>query len=358
VIRILFAWARQHERYAGAAVFIGGFLIDTFTLPLLTLSQMTFLLGGYVALAALAIFITHALIGHRENAGSVMRTSALVLPLVGQFFISGALSGLVILYATDSSFTASWPFITLLAVVFISTEALSPYRTRLTFQSVLLFFTLYAYVLFLLPTLMGRVGTSTFIESSISTSIIFGFFLFLVSLTGRARLREEWRPIAASCVGIFIVVQAGYFFHLVPPLPLALRQGAIYHSIEQRGGDFMLKGEKRSPLPFITPIIHHVQGTPLYAFSAVFAPTTFSTHIIHQWEYLDGAKDDWVVMSRVELKVTGGRDGGYRTYSIYENVIPGKWRVAVKTQEGLIIGYIFFTVEEVREAPLLIPEIH
>ena len=44
----------------------------------------------------------------------------------------------------------------------------------------------------------------------------------------------------------------------------------------------------------------------------------------------------------------GGRDGGYRGYSIKNDVTAGKWRVNVKTGDGKLIGRVGFTVEDVQ----------
>ena len=46
----------------------------------------------------------------------------------------------------------------------------------------------------------------------------------------------------------------------------------------------------------------------------------------------------------VNLSVAGGRDGGYRTYSIMQNLAAGKWRVNVTTPSGQLIGRILIDV--------------
>ena len=44
--------------------------------------------------------------------------------------------------------------------------------------------------------------------------------------------------------------------------------------------------------------------------------------------------------------IAGGREGGYRGYTIKQRVMPGDWRVDVETPEGRIIGRVSFRVEE------------
>jgi hypothetical protein len=82
---------------------------------------------------------------------------------------------------------------------------------------------------------------------------------------------------------------------------------------------------------------------PLYAFNAIFAPASLSTDIVHVWQYRDDA-GDWVTSSRVNLSIVGGREKGFRTYSVKENMFPGEWRINVETLRGQLIGRLTFRV--------------
>ena len=46
------------------------------------------------------------------------------------------------------------------------------------------------------------------------------------------------------------------------------------------------------------------------------------------------------------MAISGGREGGYRGYTIKQRVMPGDWRVDAETAEGRIIGRVSFRVEE------------
>jgi len=50
--------------------------------------------------------------------------------------------------------------------------------------------------------------------------------------------------------------------------------------------------------------------------------------------------------------VTGGRGGGFRGYTFEELIPPGRWRVNVKTPEGLLLGQINFRVTQAGETDL------
>ena len=78
--------------------------------------------------------------------------------------------------------------------------------------------------------------------------------------------------------------------------------------------------------------------------AAVYAPTALATTIIHDWQYFDPLTNSWQSTARIRVPIVGGREDGYRTYSMKQSVQPGKWRVDVKTSLGQIIGRVRFEV--------------
>ncbi len=45
---------------------------------------------------------------------------------------------------------------------------------------------------------------------------------------------------------------------------------------------------------------------------------------------------------RIRLRIRGGRDEGFRTYSLKRRTVPGWWRVFVKTEDGPSLGRVSF----------------
>jgi hypothetical protein len=78
----------------------------------------------------------------------------------------------------------------------------------------------------------------------------------------------------------------------------------------------------------------------VYVFSSIFSPTKFNTEIIHEWQYYNENERKWVTSGRVNLPITGGRDGGFRTYSMKENVFTGLWRVNILTLKNKVVGRV------------------
>ena len=56
----------------------------------------------------------------------------------------------------------------------------------------------------------------------------------------------------------------------------------------------------------------------------------------------------WKEISSVAFAIQGGRDGGYRGYTILDNAEPGNWRVNVETG-GKLVGRVSFAIEAVEE---------
>jgi hypothetical protein len=54
----------------------------------------------------------------------------------------------------------------------------------------------------------------------------------------------------------------------------------------------------------------------------------------------------WVRTDRIAFQIAGGRQGGYRGYTVKSGVVPGEWRVEVETETGQTLGRIDFTVCE------------
>jgi len=96
---------------------------------------------------------------------------------------------------------------------------------------------------------------------------------------------------------------------------------------------------------------HWQPGKPVYNFSSVFAPTNISTKIKHRWSYYQEDVQKWVVKDILSYPMIGGREGGYRGYSLKYAVEPGRWRVDVITESGRILGRNEFEIIKSESIP-------
>jgi hypothetical protein len=337
------AFAQRHERPLATILFIGGFISDLLTFGLLNLPSVTMLFVAYLAVVIVLTFISH--FAASKEGGKFWQSIAVLGPLLSQFINGSLLSGFLIFYTKSAVLSVSWPFLILLALIFFGNEVFRNYRDHLVFQSLLIFFSLYAFSIFALPLYLGRLGKIIFLESTALLIGAFALYLLLLGLLGWQRLRSALRLILLStAIATFLIVTA-YLTNLLPPIPLTLKSGGIYHSVTHTDASYVLSSEPtRSWWDPRAQIVHHDAGTPLYAYSSIFAPGDFTTTVVHHWQWYDSAHKKWVDEASIAFVLSGGREQGYRGYSEKYNPQAGKWRVLVETLDGQVIGKLSFTV--------------
>jgi len=347
------AWAKRNERWLSSAFFVFGFLDHLITFGAFSLHTEILIFEVYLGFAAFCTLLAHLTSG--RSGGRLVRAVSVLAPLFAQLTIGGVLAGFVVFYGKSSVISVSWPFLALLALIFIGNEALRDYRELLVFQTVLFYFSLYALAIFALPAYVGTIGERVFLESTALSIGIFAVFLLVLGLLGWQRLRRTLLQIVLASALLTGAIVAAYVTDVIPPLPLTLTEGGVYHSIVHTGDTYALRGEEPQPWydVFHEEVVHHQSGTPLYAYSAIFAPGSFTTSVVHEWQRYDEKAEKWVPQSVVAFSLTGGREDGYRGYSLKSDPAPGKWRVLVKTLDGQTIGRFDFEVVDTENEPEL-----
>lgn len=350
----LLSFLQRYEHRLSTLLFVVGFATDLVTFTLLDLPVVNLFFIGYLILAAFFTFLTHTMRRFAVHPSAWRRGIAVISPLAATFTIGGLLSGFLIFYTKSAVLSVSWPFLLLLLTIFLGNEFFRSYRSHIAFQTVLFFFALYAYAIFGLPLYINELGPDIFLWSTAIALAVFTVFLVLLSLASWERLKATLGRIVIGTVAVVVTVVALYFSGLVPPIPLTLKESGIYHGVSRIDGGYQVTHEGWSRWSrFLPREIHHVPGTPLYAYSAIFAPTSFSVNVVHRWERYDESSKKWITESMVAFTLAGGRAGGYRGYSEKSDPRPGDWRVTIETLEGQVIGRLNFEVENVPTAPTL-----
>jgi len=151
------------------------------------------------------------------------------------------------------------------------------------------------------------------------------------SLQQALRVRQRWLLLPA--LGVALGGAAWLIRPAVPPATLWLAQGAITTAMD------VSAREPDARLTRIPEALLRRQG--LYAFTAIHAPRGLNEKIYHVWSH------NGHVVDRIPLEITGGRHRGYRSWS-HKDRFPahalGRWRVAVVTGSGQLIGVMRFDV--------------
>ncbi len=353
-------WYARFERPISSISLVGGFIFDAVTLTRVDLFWENFWVVVHLLIVASSIFLVNYLENRSPTAAADEKNPATLhfwLVNVLQWFFGGLLSTFLVYYFRAGSLSVSWPFMVLLAAAFVANESLKRHYARLRFQIALLFLSVFAYAIFIVPVLVHSVSNAVFIESGALSLAAIGLFLVLLRFAARERFKGQFLALAGIVLGVFAAVNLLYYLNLIPPLPLSLKDGEIYHSLTVNApGHYTVTEEVPAPWwNFLQPStpVHLVAGDPLYAYTAIFSPAQFNLPIIHEWQYDDPAAKGWVTESRITLAVTGGSDGGWRTFSEMTPHAAGAWRVNVETLSGAVIGRINFTVIDGQSEPVL-----
>lgn len=343
-----------YERYVSPAALLVGFLLDNFIfLDRIDSLQSYALISSYLAIAAIAILCIN-LIAEGKLSGALALKVAPFIPVVMQFSFGGLFSAFLALYARSASVFVSWIFVIVVALLLLSNERFRTRYVQLPFQAGIYFIALFSFLIFLLPILFRTIGpVMFFLSGAVSIAIMTLLLMAFARLMPEAFRRERTR-IARTIAIIFAIFSALYLSNAIPPLPLALKDAGIYHSVTREGNTYSLLAEEQSWYREYLPLpqrVHITEGASLYAFSAVFAPTGLSTRLLHEWQYYE-PEAGWTTRSTVGFQIAGGQDRGFRGYSIKLAPEEGRWRVNILTPSRKIIGRLTFEVSHVPEAPL------
>ncbi|MEN9405409.1 MAG: hypothetical protein RLY47_368 [Candidatus Parcubacteria bacterium] len=339
------AFVQRYERQLSVGALVFGFILDSLTLRRVDLLAENIVLVAYllvagISIAALDLRHTRMLV-HRWFAWMVT-----VAPIALQFAFGALFSAFVVFYLRSASFSASWPFLIFLVIMLVGNEAFRPYYERLVFHVTVLFLAVLSYSIFLVPTIVGALGTHIFLLSVVVSIAFITIFLALLSIFAPERIREERPTIVRSIALTIILVVLAYAANVIPPIPLSLNDSAVAYGVVRTGDTYQLSVEQPSlaeQFGFIQSY-NRAPAEGVSVWTSVFAPIALSMPITHVWQHRENG--DWVTMSRISFPISGGRDGGYRGYSTKTNVVPGAWRVSVETPNGQVIGRVRFDITD------------
>ena len=359
---------RRYERHLSAAAMVVGYAVDNFTFGRVDHPGAHLVFSAYLTVAVVSIAVAHWIQGRKDRAAAAATELpvdgapaapdsepqperrfrlSVWLPAVTQFALGGLWSGFLVFYSRSAVLAASWPFLLLLLAFLIGNEVFRRYHSRLVFVSLLLFFAFYSYAVFVVPVFTRSIGQITFLASGASAIVAYYFFLRLLWVLDRRRYRQSrWRLIGGA-VAITAAMNAFYFLRVLPPLPLALSDVGIYHAIRHTGATYQVQEESEPWMVrfgFARPVVHVAPDGKLALYSAVFAPIRMSTQITHRWQWWDSRSKHWQTLSKVSFVISGGREHGYRGYSLKSGLRAGDWRVNIDSADGRLIGRLVFNV--------------
>lgn len=335
--------------------FFAGVTYDT-----VTLTRIDRLLDNLILLLYLCLLGVLIVLKGRSDlgkaSGSIAPSSAHFLsraepyyPMGIQFLLGGLFSAYTIFYSQSASLTTTAVFFALLVALLIGNEFLHNRLSSLTLLISLYALVAFCFFTFFLPIITGFMSRIMVVVGAVLSLLLALRLVELIYEGMPGRSRNEVIKTSWPAFVVVSVLVGFYFLNWIPPVPLSLKAGGVYHQVEKIDDAYRVTFEKGAWYQVLrrSDDVFHGEG-PIYCFTAVFAPVELKTTIYHRWQYrpaVSGSKasgSKFSTTDRIPIRISGGREGGYRGYTIKQRVPPGDWRVDVETEDGRVIGRIKF----------------
>lgn len=334
--------------------FFAGVGYDTLTLTRIDRLQDNLLLLLYLVLLGTLIILTgreEFRTGEREcwesQPGPLrwLGRAQPYYPMAMQFLLGGLFSAYAVFYFRSASFTSSAMFLLLLVGLLVANEFLKDRLTNLRLLVTLYAFVCFSFFTFFLPVVTGWMNWAVLLAGAGLSAATVSRVVYLIAKGNPIWTRRETVNTLTPAATVIALLIGFYFLNWIPPVPLAMKFGGIYHEVRRAGDRFELTFEKRWFEFLKRSDTDFPAGDPVYCFTAVFAPVNLDTIVYHHWYYRGDRGGPYTHADRIPIKISGGREGGYRAYSFKQRLDQGEWRVDVETEDGRVLGRVSVRVE-------------
>jgi hypothetical protein len=334
----------EHEPACTAAFFVAGFLFDALAVG--RIDELRSIVQQAVYLLLCALFTSYEL---RESCGDFspperFKTLWRYHAAATHFMLGTLLNIYTLFYFKSASLQTSFVFLVILVCLLAANE-LKPFAgSGTTLRMTLFSLCLVSYFTYLVPTLVGAIGTFPFLGTlAASAACVAALASWL-----RRRLRDP-RVLVPRLLAPFACVALGfaalYFAKLIPPVPLSLSEIGVYHDVSREGDHFLLSETRprwrfweRGDQTFLAR-----PGDKIFCYVSVFSPARFKERLRLLWLRRD-ADAGWQEEDEIPLDTVGGREGGWRGFAAKSRWKPGRWRVRVETSDARELGRLDLTV--------------
>lgn len=333
----------KYKKWEPAVFFTCGFIFDAMLLhriddPLMLTHQALYLIMSAVIIAW-DMFCEQGKGSVPNWLGRIWKYREGIL----HFLLGTLLNVYTIFYFKSGSFVSSIYFLLLLAMLLFLNEVRPSRLSKHYLRNALFGLCLISYMNILVSIVVGSIGTLVFLLAIAIAYLVHSVFMrWLRSrLEGRALFYDIQAPfliIAALYAGL-------YFAKVLPPVPLSVKHIGIYHDITKVGDEYKLAYTRPKWRFWETgdQTFEARPGDKIYCFAKIFSPTRFQDRLFVRWSRKD-EKRGWQAWDAIPFPIVGGREDGFRGYTVKTNYEPGKWRVAIETQDGREVGRIGFEI--------------
>ena len=340
------AFRQRYAKREIALVLTGGFLFDVLTLGRIDDWRTLVQQAAYLLVLGL-LLAADELWRERAKTWGKWRQRAWTFNEDAIHFLFGSLlSAYAIFYFKSASGIPAFLFLGALFALLIANELPSVRHLGDMIRMALYSFCLTSFFAYLFPVLTGRINKwQFFIAAALSSAISWQFVRLARNVAGgwKAPIKEVLLP----AFGVQALLVGLYALGAIPPVPLSLKAIGIYHRVDAKGETWHLayrpqgiwgwwqRGER---------VFKARPGDQLYCFTRIFAPHRFKDQVKLRFWRREG-DHGWVVVDSIPLRISGGREQGFRGYGVKKHYTPGEWRVAVVTADDRIVGGTKFWIE-------------
>jgi DUF2914 family protein len=347
-----------------AVFFFSGVSYDTLTLTRIDRLQDNLLLLLYLLLLGVLIVLTGRLgiepPPEREQLAALSPFTRWLLrsrpyyPMASQFLLGSLFSAYAVFYSRSATLTSTAVFFALLVLLLVGNEFLRDRLSNLRLLISLYALVCFGFFTFFLPVMTGYMNVLVFLAGAALSATVTFRVVQLIYRNNPDRSRREAFGVTIPSFGLIGLMVGFYFLNWIPPVPLSMKFGGIYHEVKKSDDRFELSFERKWYQVWKRSDTTFPAHEPIYCFTAVFAPVALNTTVYHHWYFRGQPNKPFSHADKIPVKISGGREAGYRAYTFKQQLDPGDWRVDLESEDGRIIGRVSVTVEsrDDRQPPL------
>jgi len=259
------------------------------------------------------------------------------------FILGTLLNVYTIFYFKSGSFMSSLFFLAFIGTLLYLNEARPLRISKHLLRNALFGLCLISYMNIIVSIGIGMGGPWVFLLAIGVAFFVHGCYVNL--LRSRLPASRIFREIKAPFFGIALIYVLLYVFKVLPPVPLSVKYLGIYRNVARDNGDYRL-GFYGSSWQFWKQgedVFEARPGDKIVCFAQIFSPSRFKDQLFVRWQYKD-EHQGWQSWDAIPMDIAGGREEGYRGFTVKTNYQPGPWRVSIETADGREVGRISFVV--------------